>query len=195
MRFVPAALAAIVLVSPVMGFTTPFSTTAVSSSLPSTTSLSADASLQSDYLVKAHEDKLRAIAEVEKKKNVEIQVCACLHRWIWLWTSESHSDCYLYICRYSCFSLFLTKVLFRFVFILNHYILYLPNSPKPGLEEGTGRSKASFRFLIVGDCGYANRPCFRCQVVRFDKGGIDSKIDFLSTIHGQLHCGITSSKN
>jgi hypothetical protein len=59
-------LAGIVLAAPVMGFTTTF---APSRRYP--TSLSAD---QSDYLVKAHEDKLRAIAEIEKKKNAEIQV-------------------------------------------------------------------------------------------------------------------------
>lgn len=68
MKFIPVALAAALVAAPSSAFVS-------IQSRPSTQLHAvADASALTEYMAKAHEDKLKAIKEAEEKKNVEIEV-------------------------------------------------------------------------------------------------------------------------
>ncbi len=73
MKFVTAAVAAaLVAASPVIAFTT--RGPARVSRQAAQTSLFLEPGALTDYMAKAHEDKLKAVKEAEQKKNSEIEV-------------------------------------------------------------------------------------------------------------------------
>jgi membrane glycosyltransferase len=73
MKFVTAAVvAALVVASPVSAFTSRGA--AGASRQAAQTSLFMEPGALTDYMVKAHEDKLKAVQEAEQKKNAEIEV-------------------------------------------------------------------------------------------------------------------------